>query len=169
MKTNQKPLSVFLVDDDKMFLSSLKYDLNRKFKSAIHTTAFTSGEECLQHLQQHPDIVVLDYYLNDGEHPDAMNGFQVMKKIKDTLKDTTVIIISGQNKLQLALDAIKNGAYEYIAKSDNVFTKVENVLKNVIDRVRTINTGKDYEKWNFVAGAFFLALIVADIIYYITR
>ena len=48
-----------------------------------------------------------------------MDGLEVLKKIKETSEDSTVIMLSGQDKLQVALDSIKNGAYEYIAKSES--------------------------------------------------
>ena len=42
MKTSQESYSVFLVDDDKMFLSSLKNTLNQQFKSGIEVSTFTA-------------------------------------------------------------------------------------------------------------------------------
>jgi two-component system, OmpR family, response regulator len=169
MKTLKAPISVFLVDDDKMYLSSLKYDLLQKFKSSINVAQFTTGEACLKNMPSQPDIVVLDYYLHDDDHPEAMDGMEVLKKIKATWKQTTVIILSGQDKLQIALEAIKNGAYEYVAKSESAFVRMENVLNNIIEKIESTKESKTYEKWNFLVGAFFLALIIFDIIYYYTK
>jgi two-component system, OmpR family, response regulator len=61
---NSTELSVFLVDDDKMFLTSLAHQLKTMFKSKTKIQAFTTGEECLKHLNENPDIIILDYYLN---------------------------------------------------------------------------------------------------------
>ena len=169
MKTTNQPLAVFLIDDDKMYLSSLRYDLNEKFKSAIRTSTFTTGEACLNSAQSHPDIVVLDYFLNAGEHPEAMDGLQVLKKIKSLWRDTTVIMLSGQDKLQVAADCIQNGAYEYVAKTESAFIRMENVVKNVIDKIKSTRENKKYEIGNYLMAAFFLVLVILDIIYYYTR
>src|SRR5581483_1109148 len=101
MKTSQEAYSVFLVDDDKMFLSSLKNNLAQNFNSGVELSTFTSGEECLQKIESNPDIVILDYYLNDDQHPDAMDGLTVLKKIKEASQDSAVIMLSGQDKLQV--------------------------------------------------------------------
>lgn len=167
---NSAPLSVFLVDDDRMFLSSLKYDLNDKFKSDIHISTFTSGEDCLKKFQSgNADIVILDYYLNDDTHPDAMDGLELLKKIKSKSGDTTVIMLSAQDKLQIAIDSIKNGAYEYVAKSESTYVRMHNMIKNVVGNIRSERETRMHEKWNIVMGIFILLLILFDIIYYSTR
>lgn len=169
MKTMNDPISVFLVDDDKMYLSSLKYDLNETFQLDIRTSTFTTGEECLKNMKSSPDIVVLDYYLNNDEHPDAMDGIQVLKRIKTKWQDTMVIMLSGQDRLQIASDCIANGAYEYVTKTESAFVRMKNVIRNVIQKIRSARESKIYEKWNYIIGAFFLVLILIDIIYYLTR
>ena len=132
MKT-QDSVSVFLVDDDKMFLSSLKNTLSSEFKSGIEVSTFTSGEECLQKVNGKPDIMVLDYLLNNDEHPQAMDGMSVLKEVKKIDdRDVLVIMLSGQDKLQVALDSIKNGAYEYVAKSESAFVRIRSIVKNAI-------------------------------------
>lgn len=166
MKTSA-PFSVFLVDDDKMFLSSLKNTLSSQFKSDIEISTFTNGEECLQSINGKPDIVVLDYYLNDDEHPDAMDGMKVLKQIKHNgSRDIMVIMLSGQDKLQIALDSIKNGAYEYVAKSESTFVKIQNIIKNAIGTIKSSRDNRNYEKWNVVMGVTIMLIVLIDIIYY---
>src|ERR1051326_1906596 len=145
---NTEPIPVFLVDDDRMFLSSLKYDLGEKFKSDIRITTFTSGEECLEKVKPGmPGIIILDYYLNDDGKPDGMDGLQVLRKIKDISKETTVIMLSAQDKLQIALDAIKNGAYEYVAKSESAFVRMHNVVRNALGAIRSEKETRSYIAW----------------------
>ena len=169
MKTINQPLSVFLIDDDKMYLSSLKYDLNEKFKSDIRTSTFTTGEACMNSIQGQPDIVVLDYFLNNDEHPDAMDGLQVLKKIKSSWRNTMVIMLSGQDKLQVAADCIQNGAYEYVTKTESAFVRMENVIKNVIYKIRSDKESKTYAKWNYIMGAFFLILFLIEVVYFFSK
>ena len=112
MQTTE-PISVFLVDDDKAFFTSLKHHLQQKFKTSIALMGFTSGEDCLKYSYLRPDIVVLDYYLNN-ENPVAMTGIEVLQKLKSESKDMIVIMLSAQDTMEVAVTCVKNGAYEYV-------------------------------------------------------
>jgi len=166
MKVSTVPYSVFLVDDDRMFLSSLKTSLLQQFKSGLEVSTFTTGEECLNNIENHPDIIVLDYYLNDDQHPDALNGLDILKKIREDSEDSTVIMLSGQDKLQVALDSIKNGAYEYVAKSESAMVRIQNVIKNVIANLKESRENKLYQKWNIIMALTILAVLTFDVVYY---
>lgn len=166
MKANES-FSVFLVDDDKMFLSSLKNTLSSEFKNKVEISTFTNGEDCLKNINGKPDIIVLDYLLTDEQKPDAMNGMAVLKEIKKMdYRDIPVIMLSGQDKLQVAIDSIKNGAYEYVAKSESAFVRIRNVIKNALESVKSSRTNKTYMKWNIVLGMTIVAIIIIDVIYY---
>jgi two-component system OmpR family response regulator len=166
MKT-QDSLSVFLVDDDKMFLSSLQNTLTSEFNKEIDISMYSNGEECLKHVNGKPDIVILDYYLNDDQHPDAMDGLKVLQELKKKGRtDMMVIMLSGQDKLQVALDSIKNGAYEYVAKSESTFVRLQNIMKNAIKTLQSNRENKLYEKWNIIMGITIIAILLVDVIYY---
>lgn len=166
MKTSQDSYSVFLVDDDRMFLSSLKNTLLQQFKANVEFSTFTSGEECLKKISDNPDIIILDYYLNDDQHPDAMDGLSVLKKIKENSGESTVIMVSAQDKLQVALDSIKEGAYEYVAKSESAFVRIQNVIKNIISNIRESRGNRIYQRWNVIMAVTILVVILLDVIYY---
>ncbi|HTB06298.1 MAG TPA: response regulator [Bacteroidia bacterium] len=163
----KEAISVYLVDDDRMFLSSLRNTLTSEFESELEISTFNNGEECLKNVNGKPDIVILDYYLNDGDHPDAMDGLKVLRELKKKgSKDLMVIMLSGQDKLQVALDSIKNGAYEYVAKSESTFVRLENIIKNAIKSLKSNRENKLYEKWNIIMGTVIIAILLADVIYY---
>jgi two-component system OmpR family response regulator len=167
METIERPLSVFLVDDDKMFLMSLKHKLLEKFKN-IRFTTFSTGEECLQKMDEKPDIIVLDYYMN-SEIPDAMNGIQVLKKIHEASEETRVIMLSAQDKLDVAVDSIKYGAYEYVVKSETAYVRLQNAIKNIVYNVAFNRETKKYEVWNFVMGAALIILVLLNLWYYLNH
>jgi two-component system OmpR family response regulator len=168
MKTKDKPISIFLVDDDKMFLSLLMHALDEKFKSKIDITTFASGEECLAKLYYNPDIVILDYYLNT-ENINAMNGLSVLKKIRSEKSEIIVIMLSSQEKLEVAVDLFKKGAFEYIVKNESFFVRTENVVKNIISNIDIEHENNLYEKWNYIVGISLLAILLFDLIYYNTH
>jgi two-component system, OmpR family, response regulator len=166
MKTQDK-YSVFLVDDDKMFLASLKNSLQQQFGSSLEVSEYTTGEDFIDNMEgDKPDMVILDYYLNDEEHPDAMDGIRVLKEIKSVSKDIVVIMLSGQDKLQVAIDSIKNGAYEYIAKSETAFVRIQNTLKNALDSIKSERENTKYFKWNITMAIVIVAIILIDVIWY---
>jgi two-component system, OmpR family, response regulator len=165
-----KEYSIFLVDDDRMYLTSLKHSLQQKFGSLLKVSAYTTGEECIEHIhpfEEHPDIVILDYNLKDDEHPSAANGIKVLKALKSISDDTLVIMLSGQDTLQIAKDALKNGAYEYIAKGEKAFSSTQNILKNAINEIKSTRENNKYLKWNRNVGIFIIAMILLDVIRYL--
>lgn len=145
MKSSNE-LSVFLVDDDKMFLTSLSHQLKTMFRSKTKIQTFSTGEECLKHLNEQPDIIVLDYYLN-GQFKDAMNGLEVLKKIMQMDSGTKVIILSAQEKMEVAVDTIKHGAYDYIVKNDNVFIRTK---LSIINAANAISVSRELKSFKFL-------------------
>lgn len=169
MNTSDHPVSVFLVDDDPMYLSSLKYDLSNKFNNGLDIRHFTTGEDCLQHMNEEPDIVVLDYFLQNEQRPEGLNGIQVLQQIRSRWKKTIVIILSGQDKLQVALDSIKNGAYDYVAKSETAFVHLEKLLRSTIYKITLNRQVRFYEKRNFILGLLFLLVLLVNCIIFLNR
>ncbi|HTA26576.1 MAG TPA: response regulator [Bacteroidia bacterium] len=165
METQSK-YSVFLVDDDTMYLASLKNSLQQQFGSLLKIFEYKSGEECIEHVDETTDIVILDYYLNDGKNPVAMDGMKVLKEIKAISKDIVVIMISGQDKLQVALDSIKNGASDYIAKTESAFIIIQNTLKNAIESIKSARENNKFFKWNITLAIIIVAIILVDVIWY---
>lgn len=151
MKSTYEPISVFLVDDDRLYLVSLKNHLEEKFKSDITVQMFTSGEECLKSIHDRPHLVILDYFLNTGD-PDSMHGLQVLKKVKDESEDITVIMLSAQNNIEIAVSAIKFGSKEYIVKCEDAFGQVETVIKDLMYRRESENEWLR-EKWSSFTGS----------------
>lgn len=121
-------IKLFLVDDDAMFLKSLEIEFFDKGDFEIET--FISGELCIANLSKNPDIIILDYHL-DGINPDAMNGLDTLKQIKDTNKDIPVIILSSQDKIEVAVNCMHHNAFDYVVKSETAFVR----LRKAIDAV----------------------------------
>ena len=135
MKDSLKIIKIFLVDDDPMFINTLKSLL--KDKRAVIKT-FSNGEDCLDNIQESPQIIVLDYALND-----SLNGVQVLNKIKQYSPDTRVIILSGNTKSAIKADTLKYGAYDYIEKSKEGMLHIKKEVKLLYDE---IEEDKDIER-----------------------
>lgn len=157
-----KDLLIFLVDDDKMFLKSLEHYIQRTLKK-ITIKTFSTGEECLSNMHQKPDIILLDYILN-AKYLDAMNGIKVLDQIKTTDPDSTVIIFSAQDHIDVAVDIMKHGAFDYIVKNDKIFVRLQNVIKNVLYAFSLKDDMLAYKRRMRVFGVV-LVLIVIILIY----
>jgi len=100
--------SILIVDDEKLLLHSLKTALSR---GGYQTLTAASGEEALESFRENnPDIILLDVKLPD------MDGMQVLKKIKAVDGNVPVIIMTAFSGIKGAVEAIKLGAHDYIAK-----------------------------------------------------
>jgi DNA-binding NtrC family response regulator len=99
---------------------------------------FSTGEEFLKQLKKSPCIIILDYYLN-GSYIDAMNGLEVLKRIMQISPGSKVIMMSSQDKMEIAVDTIKHGAYDYIVKSNNVFIRAKLSIINAANAIK-VNT-----------------------------
>ncbi len=106
---------IFFVDDDKMMLNLMEYTF--KCREGFDVQSFFSGEECLENLGLNPSMIVLDYYLGEGEST-AMSGLDTLKKIHETNSNIPVVILSREKDQALISRFIQYGAMQYVIKDD---------------------------------------------------
>ncbi len=128
MAIEQSTRYIFLVDDEPIQNEMLKDYISDRFKYKIKT--YESGETAIADLHLNPEIIVLDFHLN-AHLPDAQNGVEVLKKIKELHPSSQVIMLSGQDKLEVAVDSMKYGAYDYVIKGETAFSRMGNILNNI--------------------------------------
>lgn len=122
------PIKLFLVDDDVVFLKSLEIEFLQNTDFEIKT--FTTGELCLESISTNPDIVILDYHLN-GIDLDAMNGIEVLDKIKVFNPDIFVVILSSQDDINVAVNCMHHHAFDYVVKSETAFIRLQSIMTNI--------------------------------------
>jgi two-component system OmpR family response regulator len=124
---NEK-IKLFLVDDDALFLKSLEIEflLNADFE--IET--FATGELCLKNLSHNPDVIILDYHL-DGIDKTAMNGMETLDKIKVINPDIPVIMLSSQDKIDVAINCMHHRAFDYVVKSETAFVRLQKIISTI--------------------------------------
>lgn len=125
---NKATQPIFLVDDEPIQNEMLKDYLAERFNYDFRL--FDNGEEALKNLGLNPAVVILDYHLN-AHNPSAKNGVQILAEIKEKMPAAQVIMVSGQDKIQVAVDSMKYGAYDYIVKGETAFARMENTLKRI--------------------------------------
>ncbi len=125
-----KNFKVVIVDDSPAMAEMIKDFINEKFKAAA-VTVYNTGEDALNGIFEKPDVIILDYHL-DSSSALALNGLQILLKLKELYNDVTVIFLSGEEKAEIAANTIKYGAYDYIVKNETAFHRLEIILNNVL-------------------------------------
>lgn len=124
--TNNNP-TIFIVDDEALLAEMLTDYLKDQY-DGFRIRSFSTGEACLQSLDEKPDVVVLDYYLNSKEK-DAANGIDILKKIKKRNKSLPVIMLSSQKSYGTAAQTIMYGAVHYVNKGQDAFEEIFQLIK----------------------------------------
>jgi two-component system, NtrC family, response regulator AtoC len=135
---------ILIVEDDPWYGELLKYHMSQNPDYQVHLCE--SARCCLDHIHWHPDVICIDYNLPD------MKGDVLLQKLMDLR--VPVIIISGQKEVSIALNILKQGAYDYIVKDENtkhllwnaiLKIKENKVLKNEVEELKE----KLQEKYSF--------------------
>lgn len=107
---------IFVVEDNEFFAQLIKQKLENDQREI---SLFASAVTFRNSLHQNPDIVILDYNLPES------NGIDLLKEIKNFNQEIKTILLSGQDKVDVVIEAFENGAEEYIKKDDNALTLLE--------------------------------------------
>ena len=128
MKSHKK-IQLFLVDDDALFLKALEIDFFQHSEYKIET--YATGELCIENLSHKPDIIILDYQL-DGIEKNAMNGIQTLDKIKSFNPEIPVVMLSSQDKIEVAINCMHHKAFDYVVKSETAFLRLQKKINTII-------------------------------------
>ena len=124
MKKEEK-IKIFLVDDDALFLKSLEIEFLQHADFVIET--YPTGELCMENLLHNPDVIILDYHL-DGIDKNAMNGIETLDKIKAYNPDIPVVMLSSQDKIDVAINCMHHRAFDYVVKSETAFMRLQKII-----------------------------------------
>src|SRR5574341_1539782 len=100
--------SILIVDDEASVRESLEKVLS---KAGYLTFTASSGNDALAHLaKEKVDIVLSDLKMPDGD------GVDLLKRIKNNFPDIEVILLTGYGTIETAVEAMREGAYDFITK-----------------------------------------------------
>ncbi len=110
---------VLLVDDEGEFLQSLVKVLGRR---GLDVEGVTSGQEALERMEKTPfDVVVLDLMMP------GMDGMETLKRIKSAWPQTEVILLTAVGSVDMGLQGMSAGAFDYVLKPMDVDELVEKI------------------------------------------
>lgn len=127
---NNKKIKLFLVDDDAVFLKLLEIEFMEHADFDIET--YATGELCIENLSHNPDVVVLDYYL-DGVERDAINGIDTLDQIKAFNPEIPVVMLSSQDKINVAINCMHHKAFDYVVKSETAFMRLKKIITTILE------------------------------------
>jgi two-component system, OmpR family, response regulator len=139
--------SILIVDDDPAQAEMLKDFLKNSERNIRY---INSGEELLRTLDTDPDVIFLDYNF-DMAGAKAMNGLEILQEIKKRKPTVEVVMLSAQDKIDVALNTMKYGAFDYVIKGETAFHRAENALHNILKRNELTNQLRFYKRfaWSF--------------------
>lgn len=161
---DKRPLefTVTLIDDDPLFLESLKDYLTSMNIAGVET--FSSGEEFMKSFKKgERRFIVCDF---DFGSPDRMNGGQVLEAIKNIDPKIPVVILSAQDKLSVAQDVLKKGAIDYFIKGmESTFTTVLTSILKINEIFRLKKDRRDFATLGIIGLVLFTGLLVLSYYY----
>lgn len=127
MPSNEQ-LNIYILEDDSWYSKFLEHQLSLNPDHRV--TIFNDSISFLNTLKiDQPDVITLDYNLPDT------NGSALLKEIKKLSTKSRVIIISGQEDVETAINLIKEGAYDYIVKNDDTKNRILNIIQHIKENV----------------------------------
>lgn len=118
---------ILVVDDERIAVKNLEHVLKKEGYDVVGTE---SGANALKLLnEQQFDVVLTDLRM------EKVDGLQILRKCRELYPDTEVIMITGYATLESAVEAMKKGAFHYVAKPFKL-DLVRNIVKEAIEKVR---------------------------------
>jgi DNA-binding response OmpR family regulator len=116
---------ILVVDDERNMRKALGVILGQ---DGHHISAVGSGREAVRRLSsRHFDVVVTDMKMDD------VGGFDVLRETRRLYPDVEVIMITAFGTIELAVEAIKEGAYDYITKPFDA-EEIQRVVRGAVAR-----------------------------------
>ncbi len=125
---NNDKIKIFLVDDDAVFLKLLEMEFLQNADFDIET--YATGELCIEHLFHTPDVIILDYHL-DGIDKNAINGIETLDRIKAYNPDISVVMLSSQDSIDVAINCMHHRAFDYVVKSETAFMRLQKIITTI--------------------------------------
>ena len=129
---------ILIVDDN----SDIRNILNELISDAGYKTRVAANyNQALSEIDKKlPDVAILDVKLDKGDN----DGIQLLSHIKSINKDVPVIMISGHANIEMAINSLKHGAFEFVEKPFDQ-TRLLNFISRAIENLNLKTLNKEYE------------------------
>ena len=131
-------IEILIVDDNadiRNILNELLVDAGYKTRVAANYNQALSEID-----KKIPDVAILDVKLDKGDN----DGIELLSHIKSKNKDVPVIIITGHANVEMAINSLKQGAFEFIEKPFDQ-TRLLNFIRRAVENISLKSQNKEYE------------------------
>lgn len=132
-KTYRPKFNITILDDDILYNKLIKNQIKDYFEDygiinncSFNVAAFDNQKELLGHVNNRTDVVILDYYLQNGS-----NAIEVMNKVKKLNKKCKFVIISGDRNIDTYYRTFWNGASGFIQKDKFAGLKACRIIEDL--------------------------------------
>ena len=116
-------LSIIITEDDNWYAEFIKHAISLTGDYNIQIVG--TAEQLMKKLNTQPDIVTLDFNLPDAK------GEKILEQIKIKCPESKVVIISGQEDVQIAVNLLSKGAFDYVVKNDESRNRIFQIMRNI--------------------------------------
>lgn len=155
MQNTKNPL-IFVVEDNQMYNKLVVSYL--KTNKLTNVESYLSGEDVLNNMSKNPDIIIQDYLL------EGMTGIEVLIKAKKTNPNVEFIFLSGQDSIDIAINSMKYGAYDYIVKDQMALQKMVNKINKINSVTELVKSNKRYKVGVVLFFIGLAMLVIATIV-----
>ena len=130
-------VEILIVDDN----ADIRNILNDLIIDAGYKTRLAANNQALSEIDKKiPDVAILDVKLDKGDN----DGIELLSHIKSKNKDVPVIMISGHANIEMAINSLKHGAFEFVEKPFDQ-TRLLNFISRAVENLNLKIQNKEYE------------------------
>lgn len=120
---------ILILDDDIFFGNLVKNFLKNHFEKKIDH--FNKEDDFLVQLNAEPSVIILDHHLQNS------SGLDLIPQILSISPNSTIIYLSGQEYMHVAIKALRVGAFDYIEKDRNSFFQLKQIIDKILSKTDT--------------------------------
>jgi DNA-binding NtrC family response regulator len=152
---------IFVVEDNKVYNKLITEFLSKH--QYTNVKPMFSGEECVKAIKggEVPEIIIQDYFL------EKMNGVDVLRQVKKISSVPEFIFLTSHEEMEVAVNTIKFGAYDYILKDKMAPEKVMDRIRKITRLKHLERRNKEIQKFIYMASGFIFLVIVFAILYFV--
>ncbi|MFQ5797370.1 MAG: response regulator [Bacteroidota bacterium] len=141
-----EPINILIIDDDLSYVKSAQHHLKKFQAKKFNVTWKEDGPKGLQELQNNPNInvVLMDHVLP------TMTGLEVIHQIHEKKINVPIIFLTSKKDYKVAVEAIKSGAEDYLAKDEIVESMLPRTILAVLERCQLKKKIAEIEKGRLI-------------------
>lgn len=124
-------INLYILNDNVETAGKLRRYLMKRFGNLLNISLFFSSRSCLRMMGSQVHLVVVDDYLNEGGNA-GTQGTEVLKKIKDRSPATEVVILTTNEDIGSAVEAMRLGARDYIPNRMGAWQRIQNIIDQTV-------------------------------------